>query len=326
MSDTSSEIIVFGSLNADMVFSVPTLPRPGETILCPSYALFPGGKGANQAVAAARGGARVRMVGRIGRDGFGETLMASLNAAGVDTISVEAVDTPTGCAAIVVNESGENQIAVAAGANLRASADQVGDTELSPSVTVLLQMEVDPEQNWALAGRARNAGARVLLNAAPAGPVPESALRMLDFLIVNEIEAVMVAKAAGLSPADHRDAARALRDRFGTAVVVTLGGNGALAILDDAEWAIGCLPIKPVDTTAAGDSFVGNFALAVASEMPVRDALQWASVAGGLACLRPGAQPSLPTAAEIASRLAELPVARGHSRLENDVVHERDRP
>ena len=320
------KIIVFGSLNADMVFSVPTLPRPGETILCPSYAVFPGGKGANQAVAAARAGARARMVGRIGRDGFGEILMASLNATGVDTSGVENVDTPTGCAAIVVNDSGENQIAAAAGANLKASADQIRDTELSTLVTVLLQMEVDPEQCWVLAERARNAGARVLLNAAPAGPVPDSVLRMVDFLIVNEIEAVTVAEAVGLSPGDQSDAARLLHDRFGTAVVVTLGGKGAFAVLDDGEWTIESLPIKPVDTTAAGDAFVGNFAFAVGSGMPLQDALRWASVAGGLACLREGAQPSLPTAVEIESRLAELPVARGFSRLENDVVHERDRP
>jgi ribokinase len=291
----------------DIVVRVPDLPRPGQTVLAPTYATAAGGKGANQAVAAARAGARVRMAGRVGRDAYGDALLEGLAAAGVDATAVTPCDRPTGLALIAVDDRGENQIVVASGANLAATAAQVPEDWLGPGTTVLLQLEVPYAENWSLARRARAAGARVILNAAPAGPVPDG---VCDVLIVNEIEAVGVARAAGLALQGHAAAARALAARAGWTVVVTLGSKGVAAYRGAESWSIATLPVVPVDTTGAGDAFVGAFAAGLDAGLDIPDSLRRGAVAGALACLVVGAQPSLPTAAAITARLAELAPAR----------------
>jgi ribokinase len=303
-------IVVFGSVNIDLVVPVERLPRPGETVLGPHYTLVPGGKGANQALAAARAGGAVHMIGRVGRDGFADLALAELKAAGIDLSSLERDELPTGCALIPVDRQGGNLIIVASGANRAAAERQVADALLGPQTVVMLQMEVPLTENWRLVERAKHRGARIVLNCAPAAPVPRATLAAVDWLVVNESEAELLARDLSLSAADARSAGAAIAKSADTTVIVTLGGEGAIAFAGADAWTIGTLPITPVDTTAAGDAFVGAFAAAMDAGADLPTALHRASVAGGLACTVAGAQPSLPTRAAIESRLRDLAPAR----------------
>lgn len=303
-------IVVFGSLNVDLVFQLPSLPRPGETVLAPSYTAIAGGKGANQAFAAARAGATVRMTGCVGKDDFADIGLSSLAGAGVDTGGVTRGEGRTGCAAIAVDARGENQIAVAAGANLEARAEQVPDSWLGPKATVVLQMEVPEAENWALIGRAKQAGSRIILNVAPAGPVPPSVLEFVDVLVVNETEAIVVAEAAGIPEVDPIQAARSLARGHDMACVVTLGAKGAIAFTGSGDWEVPPLTVKPVDTTGAGDTFCGVLAASLDAGDSFAEALRRAGVAGALACTRAGAQTGMPDAAAIAAALDGAPAVR----------------
>ncbi len=294
-------IVVFGSLNMDLVLRVPALPAPGQTVLTPTHTRACGGKGANQAVAAARAGAAVRMAGCVGRDEAGDVLLEALAADGVDSSAVTGVAAPTGLAVVMVDAAGENQIVVASGANLEARANQVPDAWLGKGTTVVMQHEVPAAETIALGRRARARGARVVLNAAPAGPVDATAF---DVLVVNEGEARAVAKAAGLAGSTGAAMARAW-DRL---VVVTRGAKGVRAFERDRVATVPALAITPVDTTGAGDAFVGALAAALDADEPWPEALRRGAVAGALACLVVGAQPSLPTAEAIAARMGELTV------------------
>ncbi len=300
-------IIVFGSLNMDLVLTVPSIPRPGETVLCDEYVTKPGGKGCNQAVAAARAGASVEMVGRVGDDGFGRGLMAGLAAVGIGTQGVLPSERPTGMAYICVESSGENAIAVASGANLDANAAQLAEQELSPDSLLVLQMEVPPGQNWKAIERVKAAGGRNILNLAPAAPVPHDVLEALDVLVVNEIEAQTIAAELGLPAGECRDTARALSQAGSFTCVVTLGGKGALAATDGELWRVESMTIDPVDTTGAGDAFTGVLAAGIDAGLPLPEALHRASVGAALACLALGAQESLPTEEAITSNLERVP-------------------
>jgi ribokinase len=279
-------IVVFGSINVDLVVQVDSLPRAGETVLAPSYLAVAGGKGANQAVAAARAGATTHMVGCVGRDGFADLALAT-------------VAEPTGCAMIGVDRDGANQIIVASGANRLVTASQLGDDVLGPDTTVVLQLEVDLGATWAVIERARARGARVVLNTAPAATVPPPIAAACGVLVMNEIEAPVVAEAAGFDAADPIAAARAMAAAWSTATVVTLGAGGARAFEPGAAWQIDALAIEAVDTTAAGDAFVGVLAAALDGGHDLAAALHRASVAGALACRTAGAQPSLPNKSAI---------------------------
>jgi len=303
-------IVCFGSINVDLVVPVKTLPRPGETVLGPSYTLVAGGKGGNQALAAARAGASTRMVGAVGRDGFAEIALANMAAAGVDLTGVARRAAPTGCAIICVDRAGQNMIAVASGANLKIRERQLADGSLGPRSLVVMQMEVPPAQNWALVARARSLGSRLLLNVAPAGALPATILPALGWLVVNEIEAAMIADRLGLGRDDPRDAGAALAEKSGATVVVTLGAQGAVAFSGRQGWEIAGLPVAAVDTTGAGDAFVGAFAAALDEGADLPAALRWGCTAGALACLTPGAQPSLPHRRDIERRAGELAPAR----------------
>jgi ribokinase len=285
-------ITVFGSINLDLIFSAASIPRPGETVLGPGTRIEPGGKGANQAVAAALDGASVAMVGAIGRDALGEQATALLRAAGVDLTRVAETVASTGCASIVVDPNGANAIAVGSGANLHARADQAEDALLRG--VVVLQMEVPAAENAALIQRVRRAGGRVVLNLAPAGAMPEDALRAVDILVVNETEAAWLASSLGCA-----DTAEALRDRLGGVTVVrTLGEDGASVASRDEVWLQPAVPVQAVDTTAAGDCFVGVMASRLDAGAPLRDAVAAASRAAALCCTRAGSQGSLPSRAE----------------------------
>ncbi len=286
-------IIVFGSINLDLIFALDHLPGAGETVLGPSTRLEPGGKGANQAVAAARDGATVLMAGCVGRDALAEQALATLRADGVDLSRVSRGDLATGCAAICTDTAGRNLIAVGSGANLLAQADQVEDALLGPGTTLVLQRETDPQQTAALIRRARARGARVVLNLAPAGPLDADALAAVDVLIVNETEAEWLAAQHGTTP----DAA-GLHGALKVGVVRTLGERGS-------EWADGrsaghvaARPVEVVDTTAAGDCFTGVLAAALDRGIGMAGAMARAGTAAGLCCGRAGSQNSLPTRTE----------------------------
>ena len=287
-------IIVFGSINLDLIFSLPHIPRPGETVLGPSTRIEPGGKGANQAVAAARDGATVIMAGAIGRDALGEGALRLLRQGGVNLDRVRSVEATTGCAAITVDPDGNNAIAVGSGANLSARASQIEDALLGPDATVILQMEVPAADTAELIARARAGGARIVLNLAPAAALPENALRTVDVLVVNETEGVWL--AAYLSCEATADS---LRDRLGgVAVVLTRGGEGAEVASHDASWHEPAEQIEAIDTTAAGDCFVGVLAHRLDRGDPLRAAVRRASIAAALCCMHHGSQGSLPTRAE----------------------------
>jgi ribokinase len=295
---SSDMIHVFGSINLDLIFSMEALPAPGETLLAREMRVMPGGKGANQAVAAALDGARVAMHGAVGRDGFAADALAGLQRAGVDLSGVRAVDAPTGVASVATDRHGRNCIAVAPGANLMARQADLADSALRDA-TLLLQMECSATETAGLIERAHGLGARTILNLAPAADLLEATLRMVDLLVVNESEAAFLAAQFGCG-AD----AQAVSRRLGVGVVRTLGEKGCEAAGDGETIAIPARRIEVVDTTAAGDCFVGVLAASLDRGLALGAALRRANVAAGLACTKRGSQTSLPDAGAIDAAMA----------------------
>jgi len=290
-------ILVFGSINVDLLVPVPLLPRPGETVLGGDYALLPGGKGANQALAARRAGAAVTLAGAVGTDSFAGLALQSLRRDGVDLRLVRRVDRPTGCAAIMVGAEGENLIAVASGANRAVAAANVPDSVLGIETILVCQMEVPAAETSALIRRARAAGARTVLNLAPVAPIDPSVFAEIDILVANAGEAA----ALGVDPAG-------LARRLRQALVVTKGGAGSTAFLaDGGQVDTPALAIAPIDTTGAGDTFVGVLAAGLDRRLALTEALRQASAAAGLACLAHGAQAAMPDRAAIEGAAARLP-------------------
>ena len=296
-------LLVLGSVNADLLFKVESLPRPGETVLCPSYEMAPGGKGSNQAAAAAKAGAETAFIGHVGDDGHAPVLRELLTGAGIDCSDLATSPKPTAIAVIGVDRNAENAIIVASGANLDTRNDQISDDRLGPGTTVLCQNEIRPEETFAILERAAARGARTILNLAPAGSVPQSTLDALDMLVVNEIEARMV---TGDESTPLAELARALAARHELVCVVTLGSKGALAVTPEEAWRVDALEITPVDTTGAGDAFVGVLAAGLDQGLDLSAALHRASVAAALACEAVGAQSVQPTREQIDARLTDL--------------------
>jgi len=290
-------ITIFGSAIADIIFRLPNLPRPGETILGAADPPLPGGKGLNQAIAAARDGADVRFVGCVGQDAAGEMLRAALIAAGVNVAGLRIVPGQSGLACVCVDAAGQNQIAVSVGANASAEAEQV--PEISRGQTLLLQMEVPPEENAALILRGRAAGARVLLNLAPAGAMDRSVLGAVDLLIVNESEAAWLGQRLG-----REGDAVALHEVLGIGVAVTKAERGAAVAMQGQVIRLPAFPVQVVDSTGAGDAWCGVLAAALDLGMPPELAMRRANAAGALACTKPGAAPSMPGSAEIDALLS----------------------
>jgi ribokinase len=289
--------LVFGSINVDLVVPVPALPRPGETVLGGDYALLPGGKGANQALAARRAGAEVALAGAVGADSFAAVALDPLRRAGVDLAAVRVADRPTGVAAIMVGAEGENLIAVASGANRAARAADIPDQLLGPATLLVVQLEVPPAETAAAIGRARAAGGRVLLNLAPAVPLDPALFAEIDLVVANRGEAA----ALGAEPA-------AVARRLRQGLVVTGGAEGAAAWLaDGGRLTVPALPVEPVDTTGAGDTFVGVLAAALDEGRPLARALRRATAAAGLSCLGRGAQAAMPDKGAIDPAEAQLP-------------------
>jgi ribokinase len=296
-STTTPAVVVVGSLNLDLVVRVPRLPGPGETASGGDVFRYPGGKGANQAVAAARLGRGVAMIGCVGDDQAGRDLLASLEADGVDSSRVRVVDgVPSGAAFITVSEDGENQIVVSPGANARLTAEDVGaaGAALREAAVTLLQLEIPLE---AVAAAARTAGGRVVLNPAPVRALPEKLLEEVDVLVPNRVELAQLAAAP--VPGTVEEATRLAGRLPARAVVVTLGADGALVVEHGHASHVPAVPVRPVDTTAAGDAFCGGLADALAAGAALQDAAGWAVRVAAAACTRPGAQASLPTPAEV---------------------------
>jgi len=292
-------VVVFGSINVDLVTRVERFPRPGETIAGGSFALYAGGKGANQALAAARAGASVQLYGAVGRDPFADLALDLLDAGGVGLGGVARVAEPTGCASILVDAQAENCIVVAPGANARVDAAAVPDAALTPATTLVLQHEVPERANAALIERARRRGARIILNAGPFRPIGAEALRAIDVLVLNETEAAALAVIEGWpnDPARFARAGAAAYPRL--TVAVTLGARGAVACQGTGCVCAAPPAVEAIDTTGAGDAFVGVLAATLDAGAGLRDALARAVAAGTLACTMRGAQPSLPRLAAI---------------------------
>ncbi len=292
-------ITVFGSINVDLVCRVRKSPLPGETVLGSDYALIPGGKGANQALAARRAGAPVRMVGAIGDDDIGKVALNELIPAGVDLDAVARRSGTTGVAIITVDDSGENTIVVSPGANASANAGQIPAGGLGATDTLLLQLEVPQAQVFAAARLARAGGARVVLSVAPFAPFTPEQLADIDIVVVNEHEAEDFARHFGLAPGNAEATVTALAAKLGRTVIATLGPEGAIAAGREGVIRVPALKVTPVDTTGAGDTFAGVLAAFLDEGRDLREAMALAAVAGSLACTKHGAQPSFPTRAEI---------------------------
>ncbi len=304
-------IIVFGSLNIDMLLQVEKLPQPGETVKSPYYDWVPGGKGANQAIAAGRAsqqGQKVAMVGKVGDDGFGTRCLNNLKRESINISGVGTSAKPTGCAAVIFDRSAENQIIVASGANADAEAEQVPNEVLDSNYVVLMQMEVRPDENWSLIQRAHAKGATTILNLAPAHVVPKYALEALDYLIVNQIEARQIAEKLGLAlEEDAMKLAHSLAKSCDLTCIITIGPKGSVAATATQGWRMQSLQLEKIaDTTGAGDAFCGAFAAAIHEKKSLPEALKRASIAGSLTCLQPGAQTAMPQLADIEARYGDL--------------------
>jgi ribokinase len=291
-------IVVFGSVNVDLIFDVPSLPAAGETVLAPAYIQAFGGKGANQAVAAARDGANVVFAGCVGSDALGAEVRSALKAEGIDVSALAKVDGPTGLASIAVDPNGANQIVVGSAANAFARADLVSDETLATASMVVLQMEVPPAETAAVIEKAKAAGLRVLLNLAPAGALPEDTLRDVDTLVVNEVESAALASRFGV------DGAAGLAERLGRTVIETRGADGIFAYARGRGMHVPAMTVEVKDTTGAGDCFVGVLAAALDKGENLEAAIERAGAAASLACTVRGAQPSFPKAASIDAALA----------------------
>ena len=299
-------ILVFGSINADFFLNVKSLPRPGETVLCPSYTFYPGGKGANQAVAAARLGAEVMFAGSVGKDPYGGQVLESLRDVGINLNRVNSRGTTTGTAFVVVAEDGENQIVVASGANLETCSNQIKDSDLSLCTHIVLQLEVPIKEIEDIIFRAKAAGCKIILNYAPANVIQPTAIECCDYLIMNEIEA----NSLFGQKKEVEEYAIKFSKRFDAECIITLGPKGSLLATRGGLYKIDALKVEAIDTVGAGDMFVGAFSAGLFKGECTTSSLQRATVASGLTCKFNGAQPSLVTPQLVESELQRLPLPR----------------
>lgn len=307
MTASSPRICVVGSSNIDLTFRMPRLPHPGETLAGQSFQLGFGGKGANQAVMAARLGARVTMISRVGNDVFGEQTVHNFQQQGIDTTYVlRDRDCPTGTAAIIVEDSGQNCILLVPGANAALSPEDVRQaaTVLSACGMLLCQLEVPLETTSEAFRLARAAGVRTVLNPAPAVPLPDELLRLTDLCIPNETEAELLTGQRVTNSEEAREAATILQQRGVGAVLVTLGERG-VAVVEDSWEHIPARPVRAVDASGAGDAFIGSLSVFLLEGLPLRQAARRANRAAALSVTRPGTQASFPTRNEIDDFMAE---------------------
>ena len=296
-------IVTIGSINIDLIANMPRLPLPGETVHGTAFTTAAGGKGANQALAARRAGAQTIMVGAAGQDEFADGALKLLKEGGVDLSRVASVPGPTGVAVIFVGGSGENVIAVIPGANATVSPEQFADLALGKSDIVLLQLEIGFGTVSAAIAKARSGGALNLLNIAPFDKACVPMMNEADITIANETEFALAAAEMGLSGNSLQEKMQAFCSRTSRTIIVTLGADGAVAASGTEFHTAPSLKITPVDTVGAGDTFCGYLAAGLHSGLSLPDAMRLAAAAGSLACLKPGAQPSIPTLDDVQAAL-----------------------
>ncbi len=298
-------ITVFGSINMDLIATTQRLPKPGETVAGNGFSTAAGGKGANQALAARRAGRSVTMAGAVGHDGFSDEALALLKEAGTDLQSVKRADQPTGTAIILVGGDGENMIAVVPGANGTVTAQDADQAvgAMSKGDTLMLQLEIPVAAVEQALAAARAKGVTTVLNLAPLIDDAARLGRLADIVIANETEFELLAGQENMRAEDREAALKRLNAETGQTLIVTLGGDGVVAIRDGVISRAKGLKIEPVDTVGAGDTFCGYFAASLDEGLDFEPALRRAAVAGSLACLKAGAQPSIPSREDVANKL-----------------------
>ena len=303
----NKRITVIGSSNVDFIINIPRLPSAGATVTGGDYVQVFGGKGANTATAAARVGGQVTFISCLGEDHFGRQMVENFQANQIDTSGIQFLDDqPCGTALIMVDSNGENCIAVAAGANRSLSVEMVKSLEdlISKSCLILLQMEIPISSNEEVLRLAEEHGTPVLLNYAPVLEEPLELDSRITYLVVNEVEASALSNFPISNQIEASAAAEALRSRGPQNVIVTLGGDGAVAATDQGMVHVLAFEVEPVDTTAAGDTFCGSLAAAIVGGLTLPQAMRQASAAAALCVTRGGAQPSIPHYDEILAFLA----------------------
>lgn len=298
-------IIVFGSINMDLIATTARLPKPGETVAGQSFTTAAGGKGANQALAAQRAGSKVRMAGAVGKDSFAEPALALLQESGVMLDSVSAVSDPTGTAIILVGGDGENMIAVVPGANGIVSPSDAENvlSQAQSSDILMMQMEIPAD---ATEHALRLAKAKTVTTIFNTAPLTQDAIRLAplaDIVVSNETEFELLIERSGLSSEERIAAMQEQAERTGQTLVVTLGADGVVAVHEGKVIKATGLKITPVDTVGAGDTFCGYLAASLDQGLDFAAALRRAATAGSLACLKAGAQPSIPYANEVQQKL-----------------------
>jgi ribokinase len=304
---TKPSIVVIGSSNTDMIIRLDHIPKPGETILGDQFLIVGGGKGANQAIAAARAGGNITFVARVGQDMFGEKAVAGFVQ---DGINVEHVtrdpSAPSGVALIFVAKDGENSIAVAPGSNGRLSPGEVKKAEraIAGAGAVLTQLETPLETVQAAAELAARSRIPFILNPAPARPLPDALLKLVSILTPNETETELLTGITVTDEASATRAAKKLREKNVKTVIITMGARGSFVVADAIAQLVPSFKVKPVDTTGAGDIFNGALTVALGEGKPLLEAVRFANAAAAISVTRLGAQPSAPTRQEIEKLLA----------------------
>lgn len=290
-------IVVFGSINLDLIGKVSRIPKPGETVPGTSFATAAGGKGANQALAARRAGASVRMIGAAGKDSMGDQALQLLAEGGVDLTDVKRLDIAQGVAMIFVDEAGENVIGILPGANADVSIEDAERTlaNLTPNDVLVVQQEIQPGSTIRALSAAKERGARTILNTAPFLATTREAAKRADIVVANETEFALLAGEGDLDAT-----MKGYVDATGRTIIVTLGPDGAKARTATGETiTVPAMVVQPLDTVGAGDTFVGYLAAGLEAGLDLEASMRRAAVAASLACLKPGAQPAIPTAAEV---------------------------
>lgn len=299
-------ITVVGSINLDLIATVDRLPEPGETVPSSGFTTAPGGKGANQALAAARAGGEVRMLGAVGRDSFAAEALACLKEGKVQLAGVREAAAATGVALIFVDGNGENVIVIAAGANDTVLPGDLAKAHFAKGEVVLLQHEIPLATVEAALAATAEAGSKSILNTAPFRAEAATFLAMADYVVANETEFDLYADVLKLAGLDRRARMADFAGKTGRTVIVTLGADGVIAVSPEDETHAPALTVTPVDTVGAGDTFCGYFGAGIATGLPLDEALRRAAAAGSLACLKPGAQPAIPHAKEVDEALAKV--------------------
>ena len=294
-------ICVIGSLNMDLVVNVDTMPKPGQTIIGSNFKEVPGGKGANQAVAMARLNGNVSMIGKVGEDGFGQTLINSLKNDKVDTTYIQTSKGATGVALITVDKNAQNSIVVSPGANFEVKEDDIDNNieAIKNSDIVVLQLETPLNTIKYALNKAKELNKYTILNPAPAVKLDDEIIKSVDLLTPNETELEIISGVSIETEEDIQKAAQIMIEKGVKELIVTLGSKGSLYINKEKSMFKKAYKVEAVDTTAAGDSYTGALAVALSQDKNIEDAMDFASKVGALSVLKEGAQSSLPTLEDV---------------------------